>query len=365
MKIQRINNPADIKQTTVGGNAEARAKAIAMITGENQPAQPIVANQNSVSPEEMGAIRPPEATTQRQNDSNVSELAASTPETATPPEAPKAEVTPEEPQKTEQDQALSKQFARLAQQEKALRAKVQQQEQALKAREQALVEREAQLTKQPQIDTTKYISMDDFKNNPLEVMARTGLSYEELTNQLINQVPTDPRVKSQMQLMQDEIKALKADREQQKQAQIEQQTQAYRAAIRKIESDAVELVQDQADEYELISAYGKPGIKEVVKLIETTYKEEGRIMTVEQAAKEVEDYLTEQAEKLAKSKKITKRLQPMVAPKEEVKQTQQVSTDSKPEQQQTMKTLTNATSSSRPLSARERAILAARGELKS
>jgi hypothetical protein len=74
----------------------------------------------------------------------------------------------------------------------------------------------------------------------------------------------------------------------------------------------------------------------------------------------VEDYLVDEAVKLANIGKIKKRLS--TAPAVPAKTEKQTPTNKQP---QTMKTLTNATASTRQLSARERALLAFKGELKS
>ncbi|MDE2106538.1 MAG: hypothetical protein KGL39_55500, partial [Patescibacteria group bacterium] len=100
-------------------------------------------------------------------------------------------------------------------------------------------------------------------------------------------------------------------------------------------------------------------VKDVVDLIEQTFKEEGRVMDVEEAANEVENYLLEEIEKLTRIEKLKKRMEakPAATPKSDEQTPQK-------KQPQTMKTLTNAASSSRQLSAKERAILAFKGELK-
>jgi hypothetical protein len=65
----------------------------------------------------------------------------------------------------------------------------------------------------------------------------------------------------------------------------------------------------------------------------------------------VEDYLVEEALKVAKISKISKKLQPAAQPAAE------------PIKQPAAKTLTNAMGTNRPLSAKERAVLAFEGKL--
>ena len=94
--------------------------------------------------------------------------------------------------------------------------------------------------------------------------------------------------------------------------------------------------------------------KKVVRLITQTYDKDGVLMTVEQAADEVENYLVEENYSMAsKISKIKKRLQES-ATTEKTGQTQQT---------QRMNTLTNASASTRKLSSKERAILAFKGQI--
>ena len=83
--------------------------------------------------------------------------------------------------------------------------------------------------------------------------------------------------------------------------QVESQTSSYNAALKQIERDTQSLVSTDPETYEMIKSTGS--VKDVVELIEATYKEEGRLMTVEEAAQEVEEYLADEAWKLAQTKK--------------------------------------------------------------
>lgn len=99
-------------------------------------------------------------------------------------------------------------------------------------------------------------------------------------------------------------------------------------------------------------------VSDVVDLITATYEKDGILLSVEEAAKEVEDYLVDEAMKLTRIGKIKQRLAASTTAKVSQEQTPA------PKKQTQMKTLTNAASTTRQLSAKERAILAFRGELK-
>ena len=168
--------------------------------------------------------------------------------------------------------------------------------------------------------------------------------------------PTDPRVMSTIQKLEAKIEQLENEAKLSKTSQVEQQQQAYQAAIKQIGRDAQDLVNSDP-EFETIKALGQT--KEVVKLIERTYAKDGIVLSVEEAAKEVEAELVERSLKAAELRKVKERQAALNRSKNNA--------ETKPQgtQQQQMKTLTNANSSTRPLTARERAIAAMEGRLKS
>lgn len=299
------------------GAQDARARAIARMSEQPVP------NANKVSPEEMSAVVPP---SEGQKDSIESASEA----------AP--EVT-----KTKEEAPLSSQYAILARKEKALRTNFQSfkaEQEAFKAEKAAF---EAQKTSQPQGDNYK----ERLQQDPMGVLGELGFTPEQLANMILNPTKVDPYVQSEMNKLKEELKALKGEQEKTNKNNESQQTQQYQQAVAQIRLEAKNLVsQDPA--YETIKETNS--VNDVVELIEETFKSDGVLLTVEEAAQEVENYLIEEAMKIAKIKKIQQRLQP--APKQpELKQGQQP-----------MKTLTNGISAARPLTARERAIAAFKNE---
>lgn len=326
MKVTPTQGPVITQGVNSQASTDARARAIAKLS----PAAEIPVNQNAIAPEDLSALQPP----------------SQSPQT---PDAP-SEPTPEpKPPETE-----SSQFVALARRERALRAKAQQQEQAFKAREEALAKREAEL-QGSKPDTSQYIHRDRIKANALAVLNEEGITYEQLTQQEIDRGQVPQAVQDRLALLESRI--AKQDEElanSRKQAQ-EQQGEAYRAAKQQITQDVTHIVKTNPD-FETIKATNS--IKDVVELIEETFREEGRIMDVEEAALEVENHLLEEIDKLTELEKIKKRREARIAT------SQSPNTQSPtPKQPQPMKTLTNATSSSRQLSARERAVMAFKGEL--
>jgi hypothetical protein len=161
-----------------------------------------------------------------------------------------------------------------------------------------------------------------------------------------------------MESLKAEIKALRDAQDKASKTFEDQQTASYQAAVSQIKTDVQRLVESDP-EFETVKA--TRSVDDVVELITKTYEQDQVLMSVEDATREVENYLIEEALNLTRIQKIQKRLQ-AAQPEARVGQPQQQAASPR---QQPMKTLTNAASSSRPLNARERAILAFKGELKS
>lgn len=316
-----------------------RERAIAKLTGATPEAQshPVL-NPSQVSPEEMGALG-------QQGQKNTNDSNPSDPEPA--PEASEAKPA-EEP--------LSAQYAQLARKEKAIRAKAQE----LKAQETALKAREAALTApaQPQsVDTSRYIDREALIKDTFGTLAELGITYDQLTQSQLDQ--PSPKEVAQAKAIADlkaELAEIRGEVKKTSKTFEDQQTQSYQQAVSQIRSDVVKLV--SADpEFETIKETGS--VDDVVELIEKTFQADKILLTVEEAAKAVEDHLVEEAMKIARIKKIHSRLNPPKAT-ESPKETAPAAKQSHPG----MKTLTNAVGTTRPLTAKERAIAAFKGELK-
>lgn len=255
----------------------------------------------------------------------------------------------------EESPQLSPQYAALARKEKALRQQIREfkvQQDAFKAEQDA-----AKLRPAPSVDTSKYIERDRVKADPVNTLQELGLSYEELTQSILNQSQQDPYTKAALARMESQLKLQEERIAAQNKALEDQQSQSYTQALNQITAEAKNLVKD-GDAFEMIKAVD--GVKDVVSLIERTFKEDGHMLSVEEACQLVEEDLVEQIEKLTRTQKIQKRLQPASSKPA----SQQPEAPKQPEHAQ-LKTLTNAVGTSKKLSPRERAIAAFKGELKS
>lgn len=349
MKIEPKATPTVIQPST--GQADvtlsARERAIARLVNAPQAQEHPVQNPNQVSPEEMSAIKAPSQPAEKtaQNTNNDGESSSTKDSNAS------AETKPE-PQRDEQ---LSNQYANLAKKERALRAKVQTEQASIKAKEDALTAREEAIKAKEAEYLTNYVSKSKLKLDPLAVLTEEGVTYDDITRAILNpQAQQDPRVMRQIEELKAKVEAQEKTQVEARKAYETQQKQAYNQAVAEIKSETTRLVANDPS-FEMIKTTGS--VDDVVDLIEKTYHKDKILLTVEEAAQAVEDYLVDQAVKLAQNKKIIERLQKTSS--------QPASTDNKqPTQAPQMKTLTNAVNASKKLSARDRAIAAFKGELK-
>lgn len=319
--IQAPNTP-----TTAASSG--REKAIAMLSGR----APEV-NQTSLAPEEHKAAIPAKSIESGLEVSNGDSPAASE----------ETQVASEESAPEAAKQLLSSQYAILARKEKALRAR----DLALRAKEEALKMQAAKPAESPQ--PYKPSIEERLKSDPISVLNEMGITYDQLTNSELNKPSPQEQTIAKLEA---KIAALEEGNNKVNKRFEDQQTQSYQQALKSIENEVKQLVRTDAS-YETIRETGS--VKDVVDLIEETFKKDGILLSVEDASREVEDYLVEEALKLTRIKKIQQRLTPATKPAA----SQQQPTSKQP----ALKTLTNAISAPRQLSARERAILAAEGKL--
>lgn len=253
-------------------------------------------------------------------------------------------VAPVEDKVAPQTSSEDSKFALLAKKEKqllGLKLDLQKREEALKARDEEY--------------SKSYISKSKLMEDPLGQLKASGLDYNKLTEMMLNQPQVDPTIQKLM----DENKYIKDEVQQFKQTYEDSQKKAYEDAKRQIKDEVDYLVGNDST-FETIKESGAQDA--VVELIEQTYNTQGKLLSVEEASREIEEYLVQDFLKKSKLTKIQNLLKP---PALEEKKT--LPSDMKNVAQSPApvpKTLTNSMSNStRPLTARERAILAFNGQL--
>lgn len=253
------------------------------------------------------------------------------------------------------DDFLSPKFAALARKEKELRMlqkQIQQERDSIKTRDEEY--------------SKSYVPKARLMENPLAALSELGLTQDQLVNLILNgPQQVDPTVSA----LQKQIQAIEAQQQSTSKAMEEAQAKQYEQALSQIRSDTAALVASNPD-YETIRETGST--EAVVELIRQTFDSEGILLTIDDAAKQVEDHLLEEALKMARLKKVQAKLTPAqveeaVATLTEPKKPQIIQ-KSQQDRQPILKTLTNAatTTSSRTFSAAEkraRAIAAFKGQL--
>lgn len=236
---------------------------------------------------------------------------------------------------------------------------------AMERRERALVKQlrslREQKEEQPKEDgkLTAAEWAERFKQNPEEV----GVTYEEMVDIYGRQPETEGD--RQVLALQKQIAALEERLQKADEAQQNRQSEAYQNAKKQLSREVGRLVEDNQD-FALIGSSHSQNL--VVDYIEKVYQEEGELISVEEAAKEVEDALLEQAASMAKLEKVRKQIgenpqgaQSQTAPEKEASETP---TEQKIPARAGGTTLSNrliAESRSRTLTRYERAILRAEG----
>lgn len=339
MKVTATGAKPPIIMDTMNSQAQsdAKARAIAKLTGQVQTTP--VQNPSQVQVEELPAIQ-----------------------TAQKPinEATQAEDTSQTPEKT--DTPPDAHLQALIRREKSLRQAAHKQEQAFKTREEALAKREAELNAKAKEYETGYIPKERLKQNASVVLAEElgNDYYQRLTEEQLNQQNVNPQVQALINKLQQKVTDQDKALEEIRKGQETQNQESYDAAIRVIRNDINKLVKsDTTGDYEFVRANGKSGINEAVKLIELHFKDTGETMAVDDALAEVEQEYLERFERYNKLPKAQKRLQGQTT-----QPTVNEQTPAPTKQPQPMKTLTNANTTQRQLSAKERAILAFEGKLK-
>lgn len=311
----------------------AKERAIAKFNSNGQSSP--VANPSQVAIEELSAIKAPS-----EGQNNTSE--------DTSPEK-KAASSEAEKQPAKDEAPLSAQYAQLARKEKALRAKVQE----IKAQEATFKAQEEQ-NKSLQERIAKLESLEKkLSEDPFSVLLDRGITYDQLTQRALNAPsPEEVVAKSNYDKLQAQIAKIQEAQENSAKLFAEQQTQQYNQAVNQIRGQAKQLIESDAN-FETVKETNS--IEDVVDLIKQTFEKDGVLMTVEEAALAVEEHLVEEAMKLARLSKIQQRMKPATQP----------SAPKQPDEtkQQPTKTLTNAVTSSRALTSKERAILAFNGKL--
>jgi hypothetical protein len=236
-----------------------------------------------------GAVAPPTAT----------EVLAGAPEAAPEVAAPVVETTPVEKPK----ERSSERFAALARKEAEVFRKAQ-----------AVRQQQAEIARQAEEIRAYQVAKQQAKLNPLDALKQLGLTYEELTEYVLND--NKPTPTAEMAVLKQEIESFKRQTEEERRremesrraAEVEQQQQiveAFREEVR-------DYVSQHTETYELTSLYD--GANLVHEVIEEHFRQSGKLMGIPEAAKLVEEHYEDLARKAQATKKFAATQQKAASP---------------------------------------------------
>lgn len=218
--------------------------------------------------------------------------------TVAPTSAEPQTIDPTAPEVPKQKDPNEKRWAHMARKEKELRAR----EMKFKS-EMAAFESERMAAKQASEWKTR-LSQKDF-----DVLKETGITQEDLTNYLVGQPnPQDPIVKE----LRAEIAALRGGQDAIKKDMEDKVSREYKQAIQNLSSEAQSAAKSDPERFELVNANMEDAVGAATNLIEEIWKKTGRVITVEEALNDVEEYYLETLyNSFANSKKLKSKWQPV------------------------------------------------------
>jgi len=223
------------------------------------------------------------------------------------------------------DPMLSSRFAALAKREKSIVRRAQE----IKQVEQKLQEQAKTLEEKMKI-------FEVAKTNPMEALKQLGLSYQDITNFVLNDSKITPD--TEIKHVRTELESFKKQQEEKERLRLESETQRAQLEAQEVindfKSNINEFLTSKPDDYELTTLHEAQEL--VYATIEEHFNNTKRVLSIKEAADLVEKYLEERIEASTKTKKLSSKFK---------------LADSKAEEKASpapSKTLTNQMSSSAP-----------------
>jgi hypothetical protein len=204
-----------------------------------------------------------------------------------------------------EEQKFARKFAALSRKEKQLKAKEAEYSKRLAELEARLVEKEKPVEK-----VVEQPLEQRFRQDPFKALEDLGIPYDKLTELALNDKKLTPEM--QMKLMRDELESgYKAKFEELEKRFNEKEQNEQKANYDRIQRNYMNKISSFVDSnpetYEFIKANNASSV--VYDVVESHYKESGKVLTIKEAADAVESHLEEEAEKLLRLNKVGRRLQ--------------------------------------------------------
>lgn len=210
------------------------------------------------------------------------------------------------------DVDFAKRFSALSRREKAIR----QQQEEFKARQREFEEKQREYQQWQQLKASA-------KDDPLAFLEANGLTYQEITNRILDDDSLSPEEKAQKiaKAEIDEFKRqLAEEREQKAKEQQELEEKAKEEEIINRYKDGIRQVCQDTDKFSLINYEGDTAHELVFQVAEDYFAEHGEVLSPEDAATQVENFLEKrykEALNLPKFKDLEQDSKPQESPKEE------------------------------------------------
>lgn len=222
---------------------------------------------------------------------------------------------------------LSPQLTALARKEQAFR----KQEQAFKAQQAEFKAKQDAFEK----SQTEFASLSKTKERltaeDYSVLDELGVSYEKWTNYLLNKDTPEATENKAISDLREELKTVKTQQEEAEAKRQEGVDKQYAATVKEYEKGISALV---SSDPEYTSIKERKAEAHVLQHILDTFNEDGETLTIEQAAKEIEDAIMADAEEAMSLSKLKAKIQPVAEEKKQLAPPKQV-----------LKTLTNQVAS--------------------
>lgn len=189
------------------------------------------------------------------------------------------------------DDKSAAQFNALVRKEKGIFKRQQE----LEAREKVIAEREAKA----KADLERWESIHgSAKTNPLKALKDLGLEYKDVTDFILNQ--EKPTVEAEIKAIRDEIINFRKQTEEEKKAAAEEAKKEAekrnQEVVQEYQNQIASFVEQNADEFDLVHLFGAHAM--IFSGIQTAYNETGKVPTIKEAAKGVQDYLSSKMDDL-------------------------------------------------------------------
>lgn len=196
---------------------------------------------------------------------------------------------------------FSSKFAALSRREKQLRELQRQIKSERDEFDRLRQEREQEFSKYKELPNR-------IKQNPLEFLQEYGVSYEDITNLALND--GKPTTAMELKRMREEIlNELNAEKEERAKLEKRLEEEKYQSVINNYMNEIEDYI-NKNEQYELIRANSNEGISTVYDVIKEHYERtleetgKGEVMSTEDAANLVEEYLEQEAQKFLSIKKL-------------------------------------------------------------